>query len=103
MSDMGKMWREEHEAYKIRRDHRLEDSMAQLESLTFNLNGSPDFNVMELTPYHFRITHPQKKGCLDIYPIHKKYHDVWGDQRGVYKNLAQFVRNFFATQLSRSM
>lgn|SRR3990167_5980449 len=94
-SEIAEMWRGERGAYKDRRDKRLDDAMAQLESLKKNLNGTVNFEVEELTPYHFRISRPAKYGYLDIYPVHRKYHDVVKNKRGSFRNLAQFVKSFF--------
>ncbi|GAI03928.1 unnamed protein product [marine sediment metagenome] len=49
------------------------------------------FKIEEKTQYHFRVNNR-----LDVWPIHNRYHDIKKNRRGGFRNVANFVRNFFA-------
>jgi CRISPR/Cas system-associated endonuclease Cas3-HD len=46
--------------------------------------------VNTLTPYQYRISE-----VLDIFVTNKKYHDIRNNRRGTYRDLSQFVEEFF--------
>lgn len=39
----------------------------------------------EKTGYQFRVTNPAKNKCIDIYPIHYRWHDLSNNTRGQVK------------------
>jgi hypothetical protein len=91
MSELGELFAAHREAQKARRTERL--PLRQREILALESRG---YRVEQLTLYHFRIN-----DCLDIYPIHFRYHDIKTGRRGTIRNLNHFVDTFFKT-ISRS-
>jgi len=69
------------EAQQKRRAERLPTRQEEIENL------SPDYNVKKLTDYQFRIN-----GILDLYPIHKNFHNIKTNKRGKYKTAIEIVK-----------
>lgn len=76
MGDMGDAWEGYREAQQARRWRRLPGRQQEI----LDLRGA-GFDVRQLTDYQFRID-----GRLDLYPIHRRYHDVQANRRGSYRN-----------------
>lgn len=49
------------------------------------------FAVEIKTPYHFRVN-----GRLDVYHVNKRWHDIEKNERGDYRHMEVFVKQFFA-------
>lgn len=75
MGDMGEVWAGYREAQQARRAARLGPRTEEILALK-----RAGFSVRELTPYQFRIN-----GRLDLFPIHRRWHDVKTNTRGSYK------------------
>lgn len=75
MGDMGEVWKGYREAQQARRSQRLPIRTKEILEL-----GRAGFVVVELTPYCFRID-----GRLDLYPIHRRWHDIKANRRGTYR------------------
>lgn len=45
------------------------------------------YEVEQKTEYHFRIN-----GCVDLWPIHNRWHDLRTNERGGTRDLAVFVK-----------
>lgn len=69
------------EAQQKRRAERLPDRQKEIESL------SPEYEVKKLTEYQFRIN-----GTLDLYPIHRNFHNIKTNKRGTYKTVIEIVK-----------
>lgn len=54
-----------------------------------------DFRVQEFGDYHFRIN-----GRLDVWPTTRRWYDLNSRQKGIYGNLYEFTREFFAVSAS---
>lgn len=70
--DLGGAWREYRRAQQERRAARLP---VQTEAI-LALRGK-GFDVRQITDYQFRID-----GALDLYPIHRRFHDLRTQRRG---------------------
>lgn len=74
--DVSAMWKDHRKAQQDRRAARLpvrSDDIRRVETA--------GYAVRELTPYQFRID-----GRLDLYPIHKRWHDIKTNRRGSYRS-----------------
>lgn len=81
------------EAQRARRAKRLLIRTEEILALR-----SEGFKVEQKTQYHFRITGVRygKPCSVDVWPIHNRFHLIRERQRGGAKNLAEFVRAYFA-------
>lgn len=70
------------EAQQKRRADRLPIRQQEIESL------APAYDVKKLTNYQFRIN-----GTLDLYPIHKNFHNIKTNKRGQYKTALDIVKS----------
>lgn len=70
------LWRAYRQAQQARRHIRLPQRTAEIEALR-----SCNFRVRRLTDFQFRVDER-----LDLYPIHRRYHDVKTGKRGTYQN-----------------
>jgi hypothetical protein len=75
MGDMGEVWEGHREAQQARRAARLPGRTQEI----LDLKGD-GFDVVALSPYQFRVD-----GRLDLYPIHRRYHDTRLNRRGGYQ------------------
>lgn len=83
--DGGIMWDHHRIEQKMRRRERLPRRTAQIWSLK-----KMGYSVKQMTEYQFRI-----KGRVDVFPIHNRYHDIKTNERGGYRDVVEFVRNYF--------
>lgn len=90
MSEIGEMWEAHREEQKKLKAERLPVRSAEIAAL-----AGEGFEVKMLTPYQFRITHPEKRGVLDLFPTHGRYHCVRFNKRGGYRDAGQFVQAHF--------
>ena len=79
-------YRERKDAQQKRRAKRLPERQQEIENL------APEFEVKKLTEYQYRIN-----GIIDLYPIHKNFHDIKKNKRGMYKNALEFIRSRITT------
>lgn len=70
MSELGDDFRDARKAQQKRRAERLPQRVDEIMTLP---------NVEKLTDYHFRMD-----GWLDLFPIHKKFHNLTKNKRGEY-------------------
>jgi len=77
--------REMREEQKKRRADRLPIRQHEIESLV-------GVTVRKLTDYQYRINE-----VIDVYPIHRRWHELKGGKRGVYpvEGLQQFINKKF--------
>jgi hypothetical protein len=68
------------EAQQKRRAERLPVRQQEIEELT------PYYNVAKLTDYQYRIN-----GILDLFPIHRRFHNIKTNKRGNYKTIIQII------------
>lgn len=73
--------RDYREAQQKRRAERLPIRQQEIESL------SPDYEIKKLSEYQFRVN-----GILDLYPIHKNYHNLRTNKRGKYTSALGIVK-----------
>lgn len=73
-NETTEMWKDHRRAQQERRADRL--PAATEEILALNQAG---FTVQKLTDYQFRVN-----GRLDLFPTHRRYHDVVANRRGSY-------------------
>ena len=85
MSEGGIDWHNYKVAQKLRRRSRLPRRTGQIMALK-----KQGYSVKQITEYHFRI-----RGRLDVFPIHNRWHDIKTNKRGGYREVMQFVREFF--------
>ena len=85
MSEVGDDFKEYRASQKERRAKRLPIRHAEI--LALKLKG---YDIEKKSDYHFRINK-----CLDVWPIHNRWHDIKNDRRGGYKSITIFVDNFF--------
>lgn len=85
MSDDGIMWDHYRIEQKMRRRQRLPVRTATIMELR-----DEGYSVKQMTEFQFRV-----KGRLDIYPIHHRYHDIKTGERGGFKYIKDFVREYF--------
>src|SRR5262245_27159045 len=71
------LWREYRRAQQQRRADRLPPRTAEILALR-----GKGFHVEALTDYQFRVD-----GALDLFPIHRRFHDLKRQQRGGYQNV----------------
>ena len=69
------------EAQKHRRRIRLPKRTDDIEVLR-----AEGFRVRRITPYQFRIDE-----ALDLYPIHRRWHDLKANKRGTYQTPMQIA------------
>jgi len=74
-------FKERREAQQQRRAERLPRRQLEIEMLF------PEYQVQKLTPYQFRIN-----GVIDLYPIHRNWHNIKTQKRGVYKTAIEIVK-----------
>lgn len=74
--DIGDLWREYRRAQQERRASRLGPRTDEILALS-----GKGFDVVPLTSYQFRID-----GALDLFPIHRRFHDLKTQTRGGYRN-----------------
>jgi hypothetical protein len=74
--DMSDLWREYRRAQQERRASRLGPRTDEILAL-----AGKGFDVRVLTEYQFRID-----GALDLFPIHRRFHDLKTQARGGYQN-----------------
>lgn len=84
MSEIGELFSEHRKAQKERRAERLPGRQGEILALPEH-----GFTVTELTPYQFRVN-----GQIDLYPIHRRYHDVKKNKRGNYRDALGFLKNY---------
>ncbi len=77
-ADDMKYYREEQQK---RRAERLPIRQEEIEAL------APEYTVKKLTDYQFRINE-----VLDLYPIHKNWHNIKTKKRGQYKSVIEIVK-----------
>lgn len=70
------------EAQQKRRSERLPIRQEEINAL------SPLYNIRKITEYQFRIN-----GVLDLYPIHKNWHNIKTKKRGKYTIAIEIVKN----------
>lgn len=75
-------YRERKDEQQRRRAKRLPIRQAEIESISAN------YEVKKLTDYQYRIN-----GILDLYPIHKRFHNIKTNVRGNYKSVIDIVKN----------
>jgi hypothetical protein len=75
-NDVTAMWREARYEQQERRAARLPIRVSEIEALQ-----TEGFRVRKMTDYQFRIN-----GRLDLYPIHRRYHDTRTNRRGNYQS-----------------
>ena len=73
--------RDYREAQQKRRAERLPIRQKEIESL------SPRHEVKKLTEYQYRIN-----GILDLYPIHKNFHNIKTNKRGKYNSVEEIIK-----------
>jgi len=73
-NELTALWRDHRQAQQARRRMRLPKRTDEIVALR-----NKNFDVRELTPYQFRVD-----GRLDLYPIHRRYHDTQTGERGNY-------------------
>jgi hypothetical protein len=78
---MGPVWKAYREAQQARRARRLPDRTEEILRLR-----ADNFSVKRLTDYQFRVD-----GRLDLYPIHRRYHDTKTNKRGTYQTAKQIA------------
>lgn len=75
--DDATFWRDVRQAQQLRRAERLPGRQEEIEHL--KLSG---FTVRKLTDYQFRIN-----GTLDLFPIHRRWHNIKTGKRGSYQDV----------------
>lgn len=75
-NETNEMWREYEQAQRERRAARLPIRTQEI----LDLRGD-NFDVRPLTEFQFRVD-----GRLDLYPTHRRYHDITSGHRGTYHN-----------------
>lgn len=78
-------YRQRRDEQQSRRAERLPIRQKEIRDL------SPEFEVKELTPYQFRIN-----GIIDLYPIHRNWHNIKKNKRGTYKSALEIVKKHIA-------
>lgn len=84
--EVSEFWQQQKEEQWERRVARLPIRTERI--LELRKEG---FHVEQKTPYHFRVNRR-----LDVWPIHNRWHDTKRNKRGGAKDLAEFIRRFFA-------
>lgn len=93
MSEMGELYGALREEKKQLKAERLPVRSAEITAL-----AAEGFEVKRITDYQFRITHPEKRGVLDLFPTHNRYHCIRFNKRGGYRDAGQFVNGYFNKQ-----
>lgn len=52
------------------------------------------FKIEVKTPYHFRVN-----GRLDVFHVNRRWHDIEKNERGDYRHMEVFVKQFFARNI----
>lgn len=73
-NETTEMWRDVRRAQQDRRAARLPGRTEDILAL-----APLGYRVRELTAYQFRVNNR-----LDLYPVHRRYHDLKTDRRGTY-------------------
>lgn len=74
--------------YKQRREEQQQRRAERLPIRQLEIRAlSPDYEVIELTPYQFRINR-----MIDLYPIHRNWHNLKTQKRGTYKTAIEIVK-----------
>lgn len=81
---MGDAMREYREAQQKRRATRLPKRQQEIEAL-----AQQGYAVKKLTEYQYRIN-----DMIDLYPIHRRWHNIKTGLRGTYHNVELFVKKF---------
>lgn len=81
------MWKAHNEDMKQMREKRNDLASKDLETLA----KTDGIRSVYITPYQIRI-----EEVLDIWPSNKNYHDIQTNERGRYRRLIPFVRDFFS-------
>lgn len=74
------------EEQQARRAARLPIRQREIEAL-----AEQGFEIKRLTEWQYRVNN-----CLDLYPIHNRWHDIKKNRRGGAKNLAEFTKHYFS-------
>lgn len=77
-SEFFKQYREDQQK---RRAKRLPERQLEIENL------EPNYKVKKLTEYQYRINE-----VLDLYPIHKNWHNIKLNKRGKYDSLESVLK-----------
>jgi len=72
------------------RSRKAKNLRLDLASRHFEKLKEFNYDIDWVSNYQCRIN-----GSLDIYPISRKYHDLVGQKRGSYKNLNNFIYEYF--------
>lgn len=90
--DMTAVWRDYRQAQQARRAVRLPLRTEEILALR-----GDNFHVRTLTDFQFRID-----GRLDLYPIHRRYHDMRTGRRGTYQTAKSVAIRILRTPGGRS-
>jgi hypothetical protein len=85
-NEITEMWRAARREQQDRRHARLPVRTAEIEALRAN-----GYTVQRLTDYQFRIN-----GRLDLFPIHRRWHDIKANRRGSYVSALAIVKRKLA-------
>lgn len=72
--------KEYREAQQKRRAERLPVRQEEIEAV------KDKYNVVKLTSWQYRIN-----GMLDLFPIHKRFHNIKNNKRGNYKTVLEII------------
>lgn len=73
--EMSEVWKDYRQQQQARRALRLPLRTEEILALR-----QSNFDVRQLTDYQFRVD-----GRLDLYPIHRRFHDIKTGKRGTYQ------------------
>lgn len=74
-------YKQDRKAQQKRRADRLPVRQQDIESL------APEYEVRKLTEWHYRVN-----GMLDLYPIHRRFHNLKTQKRGQYTVALEIVK-----------
>lgn len=78
---------EESEFFQKYKDDQKERRAVRLPVRQEEIEGLDGYEVKKLTAYQFRVN-----GVLDLYPIHKRWHNIKTGKRGNYKTALEIVK-----------
>ena len=73
--------REYRDSQQKRRAERLPIRQKEIEDL------SPEYEIKKITDYQYRIN-----GIIDLYPIHRNWHNIKKNKRGTYKLASKIIK-----------
>jgi hypothetical protein len=89
---MGPVWKAYREAQQARRARRLPERTEEILRLR-----ADNFRVRRLTNYQYRVDER-----LDLFPIHRRYHDIKVNKRGTYQTAKQIAVRVLRSEAKES-